>query len=344
MWPEVRAILGPLAEESDVVLVCDYFPTSVEYQVRPHIWRGAVGFTLTRQQSAVNVNWQVSAFDRVAGWCKSAEDWSMRPLTDILAALHQAAMERLANLIDAAVADLARAETEEEAGDAHAELVRLAPERAAEWDALLAERLAIHEAEAERWAERLEDFAAYLRDLRVWRTSYEHVLASNRHQVATIQSYYDTLFTRYELAFAAADVDRDSPLSTEPTIYKVWASAAEPDATGYWLVYDTDRIVRRRFTNVLWVSEAIRQNVTAAGEGPWRASVYVERAGRWIHCLVGHRRGLVDDLSSATYLDPLPEEPAVTDYGNVFADGLTADEYRRINEVIGDMERAGIPF
>ena len=344
LWPEVRAILGPLADESDVVLMCDYFPTSVEYQVRPHIWRGAVSFTLTRQQSAFSVNWQVSAFDRVAGWCKSAEDWLIRPWTDFLAALHQAAMDRLPNLVDAAGADLARAETEEEARDAHAELVRLAPERAAEWDALLAERLAIHEAESARAAEREEDFAAYIRDLRVWREKYEEALAGNRAEADLLQQEYDAPFIRYEVAFVAAPA-ADDDADEAPYVFTAWATSNEPDADGYWSIYTDDGIVRRRLARVLWVGERIAARA-AETPGPWRFSVWFEPAGQWVHCpreAPAACKWLTAEATGNRFT-PLPEEPAVTDYGEVFADGLTAEERRRINWVIGDMKRAGIPF
>ncbi len=197
-------------------------------------------------------------------------------------------------------------------------------------------------ADARRAAAREEDFTAYIRDLRLWREKYEQTLAGNRWRLAELQEKCNVAFGRYEVAFVAVTPDDDEE-DDEPYVFKAWAADNQPDMHHYWDVYDNGRVVKRQLMRVLWVGERIIESVIEAGRGPWRKSIWVEEAGQWLHTLAGDK-GMSFRARHSVWFSSLPEEPSVTDYGEVFADGLTADEYRRINEVIGDMERAGIPF
>lgn len=235
-------------------------------------------------------------------------------------------MTSMAALIETAQAQRQALEAERVARQAR-EAEILEASKAAEWDAAQA-----------AWQQRRDARAAavdaYVEKLAAWRAKYERTLAENRRVVAGAQRALDEEFTRYEVAYAAVG-DADD----EPYRETAWADHPEPEEGGYWAVYDNGDLVRRRLLRPLWVSEAITQTVSQAGEGPWRRAHYIHDAGVTVYYLPWGTVELHRQLDKT--ITPLPAEPEPLEWAR---EGLTAAERERIAAVTRGMAHVDIPF
>ena len=204
-----------------------------------------------------------------------------------------------------------------------ATLMRYAPEREAEWQALA-------DAAVERRIEREAAVDAYVQTLTAWRARYEKTLAENRVTVAGAQRALDEEFIRYEVAYAA--------VGDEPYRETAWAIDPDPEEGGWWSIFDNGNVVRRRLLRPLWVGEVVTQKLSEAGAGPWRRSYYVHDAGVTVYYLPW---GVAELRQLDKTVMPLPAEPEPPAW---VRDGLTDGEWERINEVTRGMARVDIPF
>ncbi len=338
LLPQARAILGRIGEEADVV-VETAGATYGTFRVTPHVWHGLVSFRLSKVQDESFWRfqpWHGGGFHRV----QTAADWTGELATQLMS-LHEAFEKKRDERIKNALALLARTDTaDDEAMRCRLDLLDLAPERGTEWEAAFAEWVRRRDAEAEAAAQREGQFLMYLAALAAWREGYEATLRDNRAAAERIQADANERFTRYEVAYAsAADGEYDDE---EPYLARAWAYDDKPDKRGYWTLYESGRLVRRRLMRAAWVGEGVAQTVIDAGHGPWRAAVYVEEADKVIYCLPWYVDVVTERVRAE--MTALPEEPRITDWGDEFAGGWTADEHRRYAETVGDMRRAAVPF
>lgn len=182
-------------------------------------------------------------------------------------------------------------------------------------------------------ADRTAAVDAYVAALGAWRVAHERALSENRMTVARAQAALDKEFDRYEVAYAAVGDGDDKPYRET-----AWADAPEPDLDGYWNVFDNGNLVRRRLLRPMWVSEAVTEKLSEAGNGPWRRAYYVHDAGQSVYYLPWDGVELHRQLKTRTPLPAEPEPPAF------LSDGMTAVERGRIAEVTRGMARVDIPF
>lgn len=335
---ELRALLGEgVADQMEIALVSYDLEWNgqvynTRYRLKPRAWNGLVSFDIYRQYR--EQVWRFIYEDRhlrdeyVDAGVEPDQLWARPGILAMLAQLQARYEQARDNGIALALARLSEDENvnDPDAADAHAELLRLAPERAVEWDAALA-----------KWQQsrdgRQVAFDAYVGALRVWRSDYEAALAHNRATVAAAQQQLNNQFSRYEIAYAAVGDDAD-----EPYVERVWAALPAADVYEYWLLYEGGCVIRRRLLRPMWVGEEAFQKLDEAGAGPWRNAIYVHDAGVSLYCLPWDEERAREMLLS---IAPLPGEPTPPEW---VRDGLTADEHRRINEVVGGMARADIPF
>ena len=340
MEPAARAILGPLAEECDLSVeeMIASAPGYIRFRVVPHVWHGLAAFKLVKSDE--EQFWRFSA--RTNENVYAPEDWTtMRNLVQALDELHHMFEGRRDERIRDALQRLSWTDTaDDEAMRCRLDLIDLAPERATEWEAAFTEWVRRRDAAAaDKWAREIA-FDAYILVLAAWRKGYEATLRDNREIVARTQRDFNQSFTRHDVAFVAVGDGKYDDEYRYPD--RAWAMKDKPDKRGYWTLYEDGRLVRRKLMRVLWVGEGITQTVVEAGPGPWRASIYADDAGQSIYCLPWH----VDPVNERirAELMALPEEPRITDWGEVFAEGWTAEEHRRYAETVGDMQRSGILF
>ena len=340
MEPEARAILGPLAGECDLTVeeVMAGAPGYIRFRVAPHVWHGLAAFKLVKSDE--EKFWRFSA--RTNEEVSSAVDWTTkRDLIRALDELHHMFEERRDERIRDALQRLSWTDTtDDEAMRCRLDLIDLAPERENEWQAAFAAWVERRDAlAADKWAREIA-FDAYMLALAAWREGYEATLSDNREIVARTQRDFNQSFTRHDVAFVAVGDGKYDDEYRYPD--RAWAMKDKPDKRGYWTLYEDGRLVRRKLMRVLWVGEGVTQTVVEAGPGPWRAAVYADDAGQVIFCLPWHVDPVTERIRAE--LMALPEEPRITDWGEEFAQGWTADEHRRYSETVGDMQRTGIPF
>lgn len=333
----LRALLGETADEMEIELTGwhvgkggEVYNTS--YRIRPVAWGGLVDFSAARW--TITSPWRFEYYTVSGTFCQQGlgrepgnvwkQSWVSQMLADLQAKYVWTRDRRVEEMCDWLASHVT---TDERAVDAYETLMTLAPERAEEWDAALA-------AWRQRRDERAAAVDAYVDALATWRKSYERELAENQKAVAGAQRALDEEFTRYEVAYAAVGEDDD-----EPYRETAWAIDPDPEEGGWWSIFDNGNVVLRRLLRPLWVSEAITQTVSKAGEGPWRRAHYVHDAGVTVYYLPW------DEYKRHRHLDktitPLPAEPEPPEW---VRDGLTAAERERIIEVTRGMAHVGIPF
>ena len=330
MEPEVRAILGPLANECDLGVeeVAPGASGYIRFRVVPQVWKGLVTFILVKGEE--EKCWRFSG--RTNELVYAPEDWTTkRELVRSLGELHQLFEQRRDQRISDALARLARTDTaDDEAMRCRLDLIDLAPERGNEWAMAFAAWVERREARAAAERERAAAFDAYIEALAAWRREYEQALEANRQAVRDIQIDLDAEFTRYEVTYAAVGDEDDYPSEA-----RAWTLDEFPDERGYRRLFEDDgRVARRRLMRALWVGEPITQRVLGAGPGPWRMGVYAVWAGTFVYCLpwdAATARNLIEQHTKR-----LPGQPAAWSFDG--DGGMTAEERRRIGEALDGME------
>ena len=331
---DVRRLLGEAADEIDIEFK-DYetdYTGEISlrcFRLRPRVWKGLVSLVLFL---ANDRRWWIEY--KINGVQYSLHDTSdttwMRPEVGNMLADLQEQYERLrVALIADSLTQLAD-HASDAAVEAHKELMTLAPEREAEWGAALA-------AWQRRRAEREAAVAAYVQALGEWRAKYEQALAENRRVLAETQRLLDMEFTRYEIGLAVFYTDDDG--RAYPARVNIWSLDNKAGKDGSWRVLDNGRLERRVLFNVLWVGEAVTETLMAAGDGPWRETIYVHEAGQSLYCTPWLAEAARRDIRRL--MISLPAEPEPPEW---VRDGLTAAERERIIEVTRGMAHVGIPF
>ena len=277
-----RAVLGTLADEAEVALTgWLHEPT---FAVAPREWHGLVIFDIRRHSGTA---WTVRFPQRPQSryTLNEAADW-YGPLAEYVAEMQAFYENRRDDEIAYASEGLRDADTLYDAMDHHANLMRVAPQRAAEWDAALEAWRAESARKDAAAVERARAFDDYIAALAAWRAEYEAALAANRAAVGRIQA-----------ELAATDDGREQ------------AEVVQHD--GYAML----AVIRRHITHVDDAGMSLSY---------WPDEMY------------DVKRRLEEEIV------PLPEQPDLRTFG-AFG-GLTDAERRRIDETVGDMQIAGVPF
>jgi hypothetical protein len=298
------------------------------FLVKPVVWRGVVEFSIW----AYDGRWYCGRH----GQDSVPADWENLDAARFLVRLQRSFETRLAQDIGYGVDRLTAARSHAAAAEALAALLKLAPERADEWNALAEEvRAGIAQREAA--------VDAYIAALGDWRAKRQGSQEFNKELLAEAQARLDREFERCEASVFYRAVDEDGVNCIHDS--RIWLLDAE-DAhgyaelgDGYYRVFDSGRIEVRKLFNVAWIGAPVRQRLMEAGYGPWRATVYFDDIGEKLYALpwdVEEAHRLLDDR-----LEPLAEEPDPYDFG---LDGnWTAAERDRI-EAAGHTVRSDEPF
>jgi hypothetical protein len=330
----LEGIAGP-----DEVEVVDLGGQFIKLKAAPAVWRGLADFIFRYR---VGERWYAHDTTKNTVYIDSPDGWSGPHEMAFLVGLNRRYRKMAENVIANRVWALEGDASGDSAGAKalYDELIALAPERAAEWNALW---LAWQVREAARQAaktERAERFGRYLEALRAWATERAEVVAHNRAVVEALQAEFDQSFTRWTLEQRLRDGEG------EVYVERVIVADAHPNERDYWPVFEDGQVVLRRLFGLVSQSTAVTELLSEAGRGPWRRSFYVSAAdGRRLDVLPWHAEDAQRRL--AAELRPLPEEPAIETFDpddSEFVYGLTVEERRAISEIEGTYREAEVPF
>lgn len=241
-------------------------------------------------------------FFPLAAFLRRAEDWYQNAMDGCIAR----AMKKLVTVTDPGCRD-DRARVD----DALAELMRLAPERAAEWDALYAAWQTQHDALlAEQAATQAEYDAVlemYRQQMEAWADECAAVDEANRAAVAALQERVNKPVYVREIEYAVvADNDAYGPHVETRTAY---GSAPENGAVtaDAWTIIERGRARDWTFRNIVRISDIL---TVYPADDPYNDTLFLRRATAFGLVAFSHvyEHRVEEELKR---LLPPPDEPAL---------------------------------
>ena len=295
-------------------------------RIAPRVWRGLAHFNMVTFRPG---NWQVKMEGAGDGfYVGSAEDWSQPYAVKFLVALHRqferqhvSEVERFASRLVGSYAD---------ADEAHAMLMKLAPERAAEWDAALAGRRQREEREAaeKRVAAeaRRQAFEAYLAALVEFREAYRAARAANRAAFDELKARVERPISVRDIEYAIVAQDDEGGRQAETRIVTAYAASGELIAGNGWTVIENGRSRAWVFRTVTRVSAAYE----ARPDQTEYSHLFLRRYNSFDALAFTERDE--DEVKAVFAAMSWPEEPRPSEFG-VF--DFSNEERRRIDDVLG---------
>ena len=302
-------------------------------RIAPRVWRGLAHFNMVTFRPG---NWQVRKEGAIDGfYVGSAEDWWSQPRAiQFLVELHReyerqhvSEVERYSGRLVGNYAD---------ADEAHAMLMKLAPERAAEWDAALAGRRQREEREAaEKRASaeaRRQAFEAYLAALVEFREAYRAARAANRAAFDELKARVERPISVRDIEYAIVAQDDEGGRQAETRIVTAYADSGQLQTGNAWTVIEDGRSRVWVFRTITRVSAAY----VARPDQTEYSHLFLRRYNSFDALAFTERDE--DEVKAVFAAMTWPEEPRPSEFG-VF--DFSNEERRRIDDVLG---RADIPY
>ena len=302
-------------------------------RIAPRVWRGLAHFNMVTFRPG---NWQVRKEGAIDGfYVGSAEDWWSQPRAiQFLVELHREyerqhvfEVERFAGRLAGNYAD---------ADEAHAMLMKLAPERAAEWDAALAGRRQREEREAaEKRAAaeaRRQAFEAYLAALVEFREAYRAARTANRAAFDELKARVERPISVRDIEYAIVAQDDAGGRQVETRIVTAYADSGQLQTGNVWTVIENGRTRVWVFRTITRVSAAY----VARPDQTEYSHLFLRRYNSFDALAFTERDE--DEVKAVFAAMTWPEEPRPSEFG-VF--DFSSEERRRIDDVLG---RADIPY
>jgi hypothetical protein len=323
---EARAMLdSEVIGEYDIEVMRHDVDAAV-LRIAPRVWRGLVHFNMFTYKPG---NWRVKMErDDDDFYLGSAETWGKEHAIKFLVALHRqferqrvSEVERYSGRLDGNYGD---------ADEAHAVLMELAPERAAEWDtALEKQRKVVEEKEAaKRQADddRRQAFGKYLAALVEYVAAREAARAANQATYQALKARVEAPVAVRDIEYAVVAQDEEGGQHVETRTALAYADSGEPHQGNTWTVLERGRPRVWVFRTIVRISDAY----TARPDEDKYSDAFMRRSTKFGAVVFSHQHesGVDAALEAMTW----PKAPRAEAFG--FVD-LSIDERRRLAAVLG---------